>query len=234
MSHSTFLAVASHDLRGRLANVRSYASLLLGPRMALEPKARKSVEVIARNADAALALAQDVFDLLRAESGVLRLEPETGPVRPLLDEALAKALPLAEERQVRLAPLEHPELPDVPCDPDRLRRSALGLLRHGIERSEAGRTVGLDAVVSEGWLRVSAWDEAAPLNGSAAQQAFDLDARLNDEKRLAGGFELALGAALTWAQGGRSGGFVDDAGHQHFFFELPLSPTRNDRPDEPR
>ena len=59
--------------RGALANVRSYAALLLSGRIPLEPKAQRGLETILRNADRALAFAQDFFDSSRAELGSLRL-----------------------------------------------------------------------------------------------------------------------------------------------------------------
>ncbi|MFN7134639.1 MAG: histidine kinase dimerization/phospho-acceptor domain-containing protein, partial [Myxococcales bacterium] len=44
------LSVAAHDLRAPLANVRSYASLLLGGRMTdADPRVKRAAEVISRN-----------------------------------------------------------------------------------------------------------------------------------------------------------------------------------------
>jgi two-component system, OmpR family, sensor kinase len=61
-----YLSLASHDLRGALANIRSYAGLLLGGRYTHEPRVQRGLETIRRNADRALGFAQNFFDSSRS------------------------------------------------------------------------------------------------------------------------------------------------------------------------
>jgi two-component system OmpR family sensor kinase len=214
-----FLSVASHDLRGALANVRSYASLLKSPRFGLDEKASRAVDTIARNADRALALSEDVFDALKAEVGSLRAEASPNAPAPLIESALGKVAPAAAEKQVTLehAPLE---LPPAMLDPDRFSRAVSALLLHGIGRSEPGAKVGL-VVSCDRVLRVEVWDLAPPLTPQGLAFAFDRDARVAQERKLATGFSLALAGALVRAQAGELGHRVDEQGRQAFFFTLP-------------
>lgn len=220
--HGKFLSVASHDLRGTLANVRSYASLLRGPRFGLEEKTLRAVDVIARNADRALALAEDLFDTLKADCGSLRVERSPEPLQPLLDRAVALCQPAAQEKGLTLALEGEGSVPQVDVDADRFTRACANLLAHAIWRSPEGGRAGLDVSREEGRLRVSAWDEGALATAEERSQAFERDARVAQERSLSGGFRLCLAAALARALDGDVGAGVDRHGRQNFFFTLPL------------
>ncbi|MFP2898635.1 sensor histidine kinase [Corallococcus sp. 4LFB] len=106
-----YLSLASHDLRGSLANIRSYAALLLNGRIPLEPKAQRGLETILRNADRALSFAQDFFDSSRADLGALACERERQPLLPILDAAVERTRAAASAASVALVLDELPELP---------------------------------------------------------------------------------------------------------------------------
>ncbi|HYR55609.1 MAG TPA: histidine kinase dimerization/phospho-acceptor domain-containing protein, partial [Myxococcaceae bacterium] len=97
-----FLAIASHDLRGSIANSRSYASLLLSPRMEISEKARHCAEVIQRNADRALRLLGECFDLFLHEQRALDLDRTPQDLSSVLGEAVDHARALATSRGVEL------------------------------------------------------------------------------------------------------------------------------------
>jgi signal transduction histidine kinase len=231
--HGRFLSVASHDLRGALANVRSYASLVASPRFGLGEKALKAVQVIARNSDRALALAEDIFDALKADSGTLRVEPSPEPLRPLFDAALERCRAAAEEKGAALSLELSPELSGEPSeltgassvDPDRFARACANLLAHAVWRTPEGGGAGLSIRKDAGRLEVSAWDEGAPATAEELALAFERDARVAHERTLSGGFRLCLAGALARAQGGEVGARVDPHGRQNFFFTLPVHPT---------
>ena len=216
-----FLSVASHDLRGALANVRSYASLLKSPRFGLDERVSRAVDTIARNADRALAMSEDVFDVLKGEAGSLRAEASPNAPAPLIESAIDKVQAVAAEKSLTVE--KHlGELSPAVLDPDRFGRAVSALLLHAIARSEPGAKVGL-VVTSEKVLRVAVWDLAPPLSGAALAFAFDRDARVSQERKLGGGFSLALAQALVGAQGGELGQALDGEGRQTFFFTLPTA-----------
>lgn len=223
--HGRFLSVASHDLRGALANVRSYASLLGAPRFGLGEKALKAVQVIARNSDRALALAEDIFDALKAEAGTLRVERSPEALRPLLEAALDRCRPAAEEKTASLS-LEITGLTEpTSVDPDRFSRACANLLAHAVWRTPEGGAAGLSIREDGGRLEVSAWDEGAKATEEELTLAFERDARVAHERTLAGGFRLSLASALAQASGGAVGARVDPQGRQNFYFTLPVHPT---------
>lgn len=223
--HGRFLSVASHDLRGALANVRSYASLLAAPRFGLGEKALKALQVIARNSDRALALAEDIFDTLKADAGTLRVERSPEALRPLLESALERCRPAAEEKGASLS-LETTALTEPSnVDPDRFARACANLLAHAVWRTPEGGGAGLTLREDGGRLEVSAWDEGAPATEEELVLAFERDARVAQERTLGGGFRLGLASALAQALGGAVGARVDPDGRQNFYFTLSVQPT---------
>jgi signal transduction histidine kinase len=216
------LGVATHDLRSPLANVRSYASLLLGGGKMpdLDPRVRRAAEVIARNADRALRLVQAFFDSYRAETGEFEVDRQPTPLGSLLEEALAPRRAAAAEKgvELRAPPLDH--LPFVAADRERLRYALGAFLDYAIERSSPGKTVEVqsEARGRNVWLGFS--DQGVPLTPEQIQESFDRDAQILRERRLGVGFALAVARAVAQAHGGAAGG--RPAGERTvFFISLP-------------
>ena len=84
-----FLSLASHELRGPLGTVRTYAALLASPRFALEERVRTAVEVMLRNVDRALASWELLAEAWRLDVDGLRLD--------LRDEDLVPSLRASAE-----------------------------------------------------------------------------------------------------------------------------------------
>lgn len=219
--HGRFLSVASHDLRGALANVRSYASLIRSPRFGLGEKALKAIEVIARNADKALALSEDIFDTLKAEAGSLRVESSTEPLRPMLEKAVETCQPAAADKGAVITLEVDPALEHAFVDPDRFTRACASLLSHAVWRTPEGGRAGLLAAQRDGRLEISAWDEGALATQEEIAGAFDRDSRVARERSLSGGFRLCLAGAFALALDGDVGARLDRYGRQNFFFTVP-------------
>ncbi|MFZ5469348.1 MAG: sensor histidine kinase [Myxococcota bacterium] len=215
-----FLSIAAHDLRGALSNVRSYAALLLGPRSALDEKARRRVEVIARNADRALALAREVFDSMRHEVGELPIALERLALPPLLYRAAEQVRGPAAERSVGLELAIPQHLPLVEADPERVVHATVAFLRHGLSRSPPATALSLAARVLPSEIYVAVTDVGPPLDAQGAWKALQRDLRVSQESRLAEGFELCLARDEIEAQGGKAG-VEPGPDRTTFFFTLP-------------
>jgi signal transduction histidine kinase len=215
------LGVASHDLRSPLANVRSYAGLLMGGRLGgLEPRVKRSAEVIARNADRALRLLQSWFDVQRAETGELDVHRQQQPLLDLINEALAARQAAANEKGIALVANLPPNLPTVDVDHERFENALGALIENAIARSEPSGRVELSYEEREGQLWICLSDSGPKLSAEEATEAFDRDTQVLREKHLGVGFSLAVARAVMLAHGGRAG--VEARGDRTvFFLNLP-------------
>lgn len=189
-----FLSIASHDLRGALANIRSFAELLLR-RGGLDERSRRMVETIIRNADRAIELTRGVFDTLRHELGQMPTEQTVVEPNELVRQAAAAVRP-GTNTELTLEPV-----PRVRGDAERLSH-ALRLLAHVAgERSGPGGVVKMRTRAEPGEVAVEVSDEGAP--PTPDELAFQRDAAVARENRLGTAFWLCLAKDEIEASGGR-------------------------------
>ncbi len=217
-----FLSIASHDLRGSIANSRSYASLLLAPKMELGEKARHCAEVIQRNADRALRLLGECFDLFLHEQRALDLDRTPQDLSSVLGEAVGHARALANSRGVELVAQVPPQLPATSVDRDRLVQAVLAFAAHSIARAGKGQPVRFEVRKQSDSIRVEVSDEEESASPREAGLYYDAEARAIAEGRLGEGFRLGLARATIEAHGGEVGARSSLATGSTFYFTLPL------------
>ena len=186
-----FLSLASHDLRGTLANVRTWAGILASGRVPLDERGKRATEVILRNTDRALAQQQALFDLLRAEWAPLPVARTIRALGPLLASSLVDV------------PVEGAAgLPEVSVDEDRLGHVLYAFAAHARARAGGGG-FSVRAEAGDGGAWVSFEDRGAPLDAQQRARAFDPVARALEEQKLGAGFDLGVAGQELAAMGGR-------------------------------
>lgn len=215
------LSVTTHDLRAPLANVRSYASLLLGGRMAdADPRVKRAAEVISRNADKSLRLVQSYFDTLRAEVGALPLDKQPVSLLPMLEEAVKARRPIANEKGVTIVENLPSSLPSAVADRERLAQVFTAFLDNAIQRAAPRSKIEVQCEDRRGELWFGFTDHGPPLAPDEAAVAFDRDHQILKERRLGSGFGLAVARAMVKGHGG-SAGVDSTSGGTTFHFTLP-------------
>jgi signal transduction histidine kinase len=200
------LGIASHDLRSPLANVRSYASMILaGKGPPLDPRIKRAAEVIARNADRGLRLADDLIDLRRADEKQLELERSNVPLEEVLRLAFEEVRPAATDKGVRLTWAAGSGLPVLSVDEDKLRRAVRALIEAAVRRTPSDGEVRLTAEARSSEVFIAVEDEGERPSVQEAALAFDRDHQTLQARKLSAGVSLALAQAVVRAHGGRVG-----------------------------
>ncbi len=230
---SEFLSIASHDLRGSMANSRSYASLLLSPRMELSERARHCAEVIQRNADRALRLLGECFDLFLYRMNALDLDCAPGELNEVFDEVVRQARALAAARGARLVVEIPPALPAMSVDRGRLTQAALAFVAHSLSRVGRGQPVHLVVQRQHHSILVEVSDEEGIASPDGASAIYDAEARAIAEGKLGEGFHLGLARATIEAHGGEVGVRTGEGSGSTFLFTLPLDREQSPGPYPP-
>ncbi|WP_223634119.1 sensor histidine kinase KdpD [Corallococcus sp. EGB] len=217
-----YLSLASHDLRGSLANIRSYAALLLNGRIPLEPKVQRYMETILRNADRAISFAQDFFDSSRANLGALACERERQPLLPILDAAVERMRSTASSANVELVLDALPELPDVNVDAGRIQHAVEAFLHHLLGRAQPGESLHVRAERLGHQVRVEVRREGASVPEEDIHTVFQCEARALRERKLEDPLRVFLARQEVEAHGGQVGARVDPDGTT-LYLTLPLS-----------
>ncbi|WP_225412977.1 sensor histidine kinase [Stigmatella hybrida] len=206
-----YLSLASHDLRGALANIRSYAALLLSGRIALEPKVQRGLETILRNADRALAFSQDFFDASRADLNSLAFEQEPQALDPLLAAAVERHQAAARTAGVTLE-LEGPlPLPLLNIDGGRIQHAVEAFVLYQLGRAHPGERILVRAVPGRAGIRVEVQREGLPLSEEEAGLVFQREERAFREKKLEDALRIHLALQEVEVHGGRVGVETDTA-----------------------
>lgn len=208
-----FLACAAHDLRGALANVRSFAALLLSRGLLEDERARRSAEAILRNADRALALSRDVFDSLRHELGAMPVDAEPLDLRALLGRAIKQVELSLGERPLRLELELHPELPRVLGDAERMVHALAELLLQCFSRAGPKGTVRCSARPLPEQVQLEISDQGPPRSAEELARVSSRDRAVAYEKRLGEAFRLCFAREELEAQGARVGFSASGAGN---------------------
>ena len=141
---SRFLATFTHELRTPLHAILGFTQvlerLLATPAADQDPQRRQDLlDAITRNGRHLLALVNDILDLSRMESGLLRLNAVPTHLARLLPECLADLAPLAAEKGLTLHLETAPQLPDwVEVDRVRLTQILANLLGNAIKYTRQG------------------------------------------------------------------------------------------------
>ncbi|MBI3184864.1 MAG: HAMP domain-containing histidine kinase [Myxococcales bacterium] len=219
-----FLSIAAHDLRGAMANVRSFAGLLLSRGLVEGERGRKGAEAIVRNADRALALARDVFDSLRHELGEMPVNLEPTAFGPLLEAVVQKALQSALEPAPKLETDLPLGLPQVSLDAERTAHAFRELIDLSMANAGAAGKVEVLARVVPGHLLAAVADDGPPRSPEELAYALDRDSAAAHENRLGQAFRLCFAREELEAQGGRVSLASDEAGNEvQVLFPLALA-----------
>jgi two-component system, OmpR family, sensor kinase len=215
-----YLSLASHDLRGALANIRSYAAMLLSGRIPLEPKAQRGLETILRNADRALAFSQDFFDSSRAELGALAFEREQQSLEPLLAAAVERQQAAAQAAHVSLIFHSQAALPPVEIDAGRIQHAVESFVQHQLLRTQPGERIHVHAGLSAAGVRVEVRREGLPLSEEDTALVFSHQERAFREKKLEDALRVHLARQEVEVHGG-SVGVETDVDGTTLFLTLP-------------
>jgi len=194
-----------HELRTPLAIIRGYTSLLLEYNGDLENAEKfEYVESIDKATNRLVELVDDMLDMSRLESGMLRLEKTLTDISELTREAVSEALLRVPKYTIKLVIEE-----DIPCiriDTRRIRQVLDNILDNAIEYSEEGTDITVEITPRENELLVSISDRGISIPPGDLEKVFQPMFRL--ERQLPAGnrgvgLGLTICLGLIEAHGGR-------------------------------
>ncbi len=220
---SDFLKLASHELRGPLAVVRGYYSMMADG--TLEGSAlERAMPVIERKLSEMNALVNEMLETARLDEGVTRLERQPQDLRAILAAATAAVAPLKGASHVleTRAPRE-PVVVNV--DAGRVETILRNLLDNAIKFSPAGGRVRCHLTVGHGSARVHVVDEGLGIPPEQMHRLFTRFSRLvtSENSHISGtGLGLYLSRELARLHGGDITARSPAGGGARFMLSLPL------------
>jgi signal transduction histidine kinase len=195
-SRRELVAWVSHDLRTPLAGIRAIVE-------ALEDGLVDDRETVARyyatlrgEADRLAELVDDLFELSRAQAGVLQLQLERVSLRDLVSDALAGASPIAAAKGVRLeGRLDGPPA-ELEVSASEVLRALRNILENAIRHTPSDGSVTVEAGSDDAGAYVSVIDTGGGIPERDLPRVFEVAFRA-DSARTPGDAGAGLGLAIA-------------------------------------
>jgi two-component system OmpR family sensor kinase len=221
-----FVSDASHEMRTPLSVLQGETELLLAePRTSEEYQ--KALRVIDDELKKLSRMVEGLFTLAIADAGELRLASEPLYLNEVLEEACARAAPLARAKEISVERALDAEVP-YRGDETFLRQLFLILLDNAIKYSSPGRLVRVSLERQDSMIRARFEDQGMGISPAHLPHIFERFYRAAPaaDDAHSGGLGLAIAQAIARAQNGSIECQSQRGSGSTFIVNLPL-PSSN-------
>ncbi|MCL4370273.1 MAG: ATP-binding protein, partial [Chloroflexi bacterium] len=232
---SDFVSMVSHELRTPLGLIKGYASTLLNPQLSLDqPTVQRFLLGIDGAADRLARLIENVLNVSRIESGLLKISPHQVDLTHLVSVAVSTARASAKGREILL---EAPRRP-VKAEGDRVQLELVmdNLLGNAIKYSPMGKSIRVELHRRTAEVEVRVVDQGIGIALQHLPRVFDKFYRvegLHSRRTPGSGLGLYICRNIIEAHGGRIWAESTLGQGSTFAFVLPHSQGSSaNRPDD--
>ena len=225
---SEFVSLATHQIRGPLASIKGYASMLLeGDFGALHDGIKTAVDTIFQSADASVVVVQDFLDVSRIEQGRMKYDILSFDLSKLVWEVLAEQKPSVEKKGLVLQSNVTPNL-TVKADMGKIKQVIGNLIDNAVKYTPAG-VISVTLKQVESKARFSIKDSGVGIKPETLPYLFKKFSRAEDASKvniLGTGLGLYVALELLKAQNGPIWAESEGDGKgSTFSFEIPVEKT---------
>jgi signal transduction histidine kinase len=174
----------------------------------------------------------ELHDVVRGETGILKLTLKPVKIKQLLQSLINETLAMAQQSGISIELNIEREIPEIHADPDRLRQVVLNLVNNSIKYAREGHRIIIGATQLTGELQVEVRDFGPGIDEQRQKTIFEPGYQQSHLEERSGGLciGLALCKTLIELHGGRIWVKSKVGKGARFFFSLPLKEVKkNDR-----
>ena len=214
-----FFANISHEFRTPLTLIKAPLEDLLTSKR--NPQDRLTFLRMHQNTERLLHLVNQLLDLSRLESGVLKLHFEKIEINRFLRQLAGNFQSLADQKQVDLQIQVPQEKCYVNADQDKIEKIVLNLLSNAIKFAPEKGWVKLEANFTN-VLQLSVANNGTPIPAEEQDRIFDRFYQAGNTRHQGAGIGLALVREFVELHHGRLGVSSSELAGTTFWVELPL------------
>jgi two-component system phosphate regulon sensor histidine kinase PhoR len=144
-----FVSSVSHELRTPLASIKAYVEMLIDGEADDDKTKREFYEVIQNEANRLSRLIDNILNISRIESGLVKVNKHPQSLMVILKEALEVIAPQARLKNITLEERLTPAMYQTTADKDMLYQAVLNLLSNCVKYTPEGGTITVQTVVDE-------------------------------------------------------------------------------------
>ncbi len=176
-----FVSIASHELRTPMTAIRSYAWMALHRSdIKLSERMRRYLYRTLISTERLINLVNDLLNISRIEGGKIEVSPIAFDLSSLVKDVAEDVKVKADEKQLKLFVLDHPNLPKVFADPDKVREVLLNLIGNSIKFTYPNGTITVDFFADGQYLEVSIKDTGSGISKEDLGRLFQKFGRLEN------------------------------------------------------
>lgn len=226
----SFVGAVSHELRTPLTLIQGYTEAIRDGLAATTTEREQYLGIILDESHRLRRLVDDLLDLTQIQAGTIRLQLQTINLGELVQGAVAKWIPKADQQGLRLQVEITAPLPPVSVDPDRMEQVLQNLLDNAFRHSQAGEQIQVDVEPVIGGVRVAIADTGPGIDLTEQPYIWERFYKA-DRARTRGqqgtGLGLAIAREIVTAHGGSIG--VESSRGQGSVFYLVIPSAQEEQ-----
>lgn len=225
---SDIVSSVSHELRTPLSSIKAYVEMLVDGEAHDDQTRAEFYNIIQGETNRLSRLIDNILNISRIESGVVRVQREQVSLPSLLREAIDVMLPQARARSIELKDISAPVYFQIFADKDMIYQATLNLLGNAIKYTPAGGKVTISVEVDEParLVHVAVADTGVGIPAEDLPHLFEKFYRVDRHKRIAQGTGLGLNLVkqiIENVHGGKVSVVSEPGVGSTFTFSLPLA-----------
>jgi len=189
-----FVSHVSHELKTPLASITAYSEMLADGEAGDEETRKQFYSVIQNQAGRLNRLIEDILNVSRIESGLMKVDKQHVSLTILIEQQLQMIRKYAEEKNIELISEKPIVFDQVYVDKDMISQVIINLLSNAVKYTKPGGKVTLRSRVddAEGKVRVTVADTGVGIPPDEIGHVFDKFYRVSANKTQAKGTGLGL------------------------------------------
>jgi two-component system, OmpR family, phosphate regulon sensor histidine kinase PhoR len=189
-----FVSHVSHELRTPLASIKAYVEMLIDGEAEDQRTRDEFYEVIQNEANRLSRLIDNILNISRIESGLVKVNKKPISLSVILKEAAEVIAPQCRQKGITLVERISPAVYQTIADRDMLYESILNLLSNAVKYTPAGGSVTVETVADEAERTITARiiDTGVGIPPKDLPYVFDKFFRVDANSKMAKGTGLGL------------------------------------------
>ena len=153
-AQTEFISSLSHELRTPLTAITGWSETLLSSDD-LDENTRRGVKIILGEGKRLTEMVLELLDFTRIQDGRMTLNVEPTDIRAEFEDTVFMYGSRLAQEGIRLEYLENDDdIPEIPCDPKRLRQVFLNILDNAAKHGGEGKRIDADIVCEDGYVLI--------------------------------------------------------------------------------
>jgi signal transduction histidine kinase len=221
-----FIDQVVHEIKSPLTSIIGYTELLAKEKLGALCEAQKEpMNVVERQSRRILDMVNDLLNLSRLESGMLKLEKKPVSIVDLATRAIEEASPMINSQKIQLIQEFDPGLPQLLLDEAKIHEVFTNLISNAIKFCSDGSRIFISITLAKDTVLVAVRDEGLGIDPVDLPHIFERFYRASKEsaQRKGTGLGLAISKSIIEAHGGRMWAVSAGVGKGAvLYFALPL------------